>query len=71
MKRVTGGGIKGGVVVGATDIDGTEPVTRPWRPEDFGATIYHALGFDPHQTYYPRLPRPTRIAEGEVIEGLF
>lgn len=68
---MAGAGIQGGAVIGATDRDGTEPTTRPWRPEDFAASIYHALDIDFHNTYYPRLPRPTRIAEGEVIEGLF
>ena len=68
---LAGGGIQGGAVIGATDRDGTAPITRPWRPDDFAATIYHSLGIDAHNTYYPRLPRPTRIAEGEVIEGLF
>ncbi|MCA9114127.1 MAG: DUF1501 domain-containing protein [Planctomycetaceae bacterium] len=68
---MAGAGIQGGVVVGATDRDGTAPVTRPWTPEDFGATIYHALGIDYANTYYPRQPPPKRIAEGTVIEGLF
>ena len=30
-----------------------------------------ALGINHHTTYYPRLPRPTPIADGEVIHGLF
>jgi len=68
---LAGGGVRGGTVIGATDRDGAHPATRPWRPEDFGATIYSALGLDANTTYYPRLPRPTKIAEGEVIEGLF
>ena len=63
--------MKGGVVIGATDPNGTAPVTRPWTPVDFGASIYHALGIDPEKTYFPRLPRPTKIADGQVIEGLF
>jgi hypothetical protein len=32
------------------------------------ASIYHALGIDPRQTYFPR---PTPIAAGQVIDGLF
>ena len=68
---LAGAGIRGGAVIGATDRNGTAPATRPYSPADFGASIYHALGIDAHTTYYPRLPRPTRIAEGEVIEGLF
>lgn len=68
---MAGGGVKGGTVIGATDRDGTQPVTKPCTPADFAATIYHAIGLDPHGTYYPRLPRPTRIAEGGVIDGVF
>ena len=29
------------------------------------------LGIDPHKTYFPRLPRPTPITDGQVIDGLF
>jgi len=68
---LAGAGVRGGNVVGATDRNGTGPATRPCTPDDFAASIYHALGFDPHTTYYPRLPRPTSIAAGEVIQGLF
>ncbi len=68
---LAGAGIKGGAVIGATDKNGTAPATRPYSPADFGASIYHALGIDANTTYYPRLPRPTRIADGEVIDGLF
>ena len=68
---MAGAGVKGGAVIGATDRDGAAPATRPLTPADFTASIYHAVGLDPHTTYYPRLPRPTRISEGEVIDGLF
>jgi hypothetical protein len=68
---LAGAGIQGGAVIGATDRTGSEPNTRPWGPEDFAATIYHALGIDPHRTYFPRLPRPTPIADGQVIPQLF
>ena len=30
-----------------------------------------SLGIDAETTYFPRLPRPTKIAEGQVIDGLF
>lgn len=68
---LAGAGIAEGAVIGATDKHGTEPKTRPWRPEDFAASIYHALGLDPHTTHFPRLVRPTPIASGTVIDGLF
>jgi hypothetical protein len=68
---MAGAGIQRGAVIGATDRKGAEPKTRPWRPEDFAASIYHGLGIDHHRTYFPRLTRPTPIADGQVIDGLF
>jgi len=68
---LAGGGISGGVVVGETDRNGVEPNTTPLTPADFAATVYHALGVDPHRTYFPRKPRPTPIADGDVIRALF
>ncbi len=68
---LSGAGISGGVVVGATDRNGTEPKTVPLTPADLAATIYHALGIDSHHTYFPRKPRPTPIADGNVIRELF
>ena len=68
---LAGAGIRRGVVIGATDRTGAAPATRPWKPEDVAASIYQALGIDPHRTHFPRLPRPTPIAAGQVIDGLF
>ncbi len=68
---MAGAGIQGGAVIGATDRSGAFPANRPWTPEDVAASIYHALGIDSHRTYFPRLPRPTPIATGQVIDGLF
>lgn len=68
---LAGAGISGGTVVGATDRVGSSPITQPYTPEDFGATIFHALGIDPHRTYFPRITRPTPISDGEVIRELF
>jgi hypothetical protein len=68
---LAGAGVCGGAVIGATDRNGAAPATRPHTPADFAASIYHALGINHHTTYYPRLPRPTSIADGEVIHGLF
>lgn len=68
---LAGASVRGGAVIGATDRTGSAPATRPWTPEDVAASIYHALGIDHHRTYFPRLPRPTPIASGQVIDGLF
>jgi hypothetical protein len=68
---LAGAGVRRGAVIGATDRTGAFPSTRPWTPEDVAASIYHGLGIDHHRTYFPRLPRPTPIADGQVIDGLF
>ena len=41
---LAGGGIKGGQVYGETDKIGSIVKDKPVRPQDLGATIYHALG---------------------------
>jgi hypothetical protein len=41
---LAGGGIRGGAVYGASDRIGAYVKDRPVRPQDLGATIYHALG---------------------------
>jgi len=43
---LAGAGIRGGVVVGASDARAAYPVARPVKPVDFAATIYHLLGVD-------------------------
>jgi hypothetical protein len=41
---LAGAGIRGGAVYGASDPIGAYVRDRPVRPQDLGATIYHALG---------------------------
>jgi len=41
---LAGAGIRGGAVYGASDKIGAYVKDRPVRPQDLGATIYHALG---------------------------
>ena len=69
---VAGAGVRGGVVLGQSDKDAAYSVTAPYKPEDFAATIYHALGID-HEL---RLPdgqgRPVGLIEdGKPILELF
>lgn len=44
---LAGGGIRGGVVYGESDSRAAYVKDRPASPEDFGATILHALGISP------------------------
>jgi hypothetical protein len=66
-----GAGIRGGQVVGSSDRIGSEPRERPVKPAEIAATVYHALGLDPHQT----LPGPDGqalpLADAEPIRELF
>lgn len=44
---LAGGGIRGGLVYGASDRNGAYVKDRPVWPEDFGATLFHTLGVPP------------------------
>lgn len=61
---MAGCGIKPGVVYGATDEDGVEVADRPVDQRRLFATIYQALGLDPHQTYdLPGFPTFHRVEQ--------
>ncbi len=69
---LSGGGIKGGRVVGATSSSGAEPRDRAVGPGDLLATIYESVGIDPNSTIPDRQGRPVRLfAEGKSIRELF
>jgi hypothetical protein len=66
-----GGGLRGGVVVGATDTRGESPVERPLTPQDLHATIYRVLGIDPSVWFLNHSGRPVpAIDQGEPIKEL-
>jgi hypothetical protein len=46
----SGGGLKTGQYVGATDARAEAPTTRAYAPQNVLATLYHVLGIDPGQT---------------------
>jgi hypothetical protein len=58
-----GGGLKGGQVVGSTDRLGTRPHTRPLKPSNIHATIYHVLGLEPHLQLLDPTGRPVNVLE--------
>jgi hypothetical protein len=43
---MAGGGVPGGIVVGASDKHGAQPADHPVSPPQFAATIYRLLGFN-------------------------
>jgi len=67
-----GGGIRQGIVVGASDAHGAHVAERPFTPEDVAATIYHHLGIDGRTAAFPdRAGRPLYLVEtGEPIREL-
>ena len=68
---LAGGGIRGGQVVGESDKIGGVPRTRPITPADIHATIFTALGYDPHAiTFRSADGRPIQLSDGEPIGEL-
>ncbi|MCB1236318.1 MAG: DUF1501 domain-containing protein [Verrucomicrobiae bacterium] len=67
----TGGGVKTGQIVGATDKTGAEVTTRPYSPADVAATLYTQLGIEPNTlvTDFQNRPRPI-LAEGQAIREI-
>lgn len=64
---LAGAGIRGGMVYGASDKEGAFVKEGPVTPENFGATLYHALGAP---TRFPEdLSR--RVSAGEPVLSLF
>ena len=66
-----GAGVRGGQVIGKSDKNGGYPTTTPYSPDDIGATVYAALGIDPHAEVADRLGRPVQLNRGQVIRPLF
>ncbi|GAB4143008.1 MAG: DUF1501 domain-containing protein [Planctomycetaceae bacterium] len=61
-----GGGVKQGYICGKTDKIGAYPVGKPYTPGDFAATIFWALGIDPHTIIHDNLGRPFPLATGRA-----
>ena len=64
---MTGGGIKGGAVYGKTDDKGNKVVDEEVNPASLFATIYKALGINPHKNYYVG-SRPVPLVEPGTVE---
>jgi hypothetical protein len=67
---LAGGGIKGGVVHGASDRHAAYPVENPVTPADLAATVYHCLGVDPRTPLRDRLGRPLTLCEGTPVQAI-
>lgn len=58
---LAGGGVREGVVYGASDANGESPSSNPVTPEDLIATIYRLLGIDLTTTLRTADGRPIRL----------
>jgi Protein of unknown function (DUF1501) len=68
---LSGGGLRTGQVVGATNARGEYPKERPLTPRDVLATIYRHLGIDPRREFRDFAGRPVPILpDGEPIRDL-
>ena len=69
---LAGGGIKGGQVIGTSDIDGVFPKDRPVKVPDIHASVCHALGVDPNKEVQTPLQRPMKLVDnGKPVLELF
>ena len=68
---LSGGGLRMGQVVGATNSKAEYPAEQPHTPQDLLATIYRHLGIDPSTTLTDYSGRPVYILEsGRAIADL-
>ena len=69
---LAGGGVKRGIVHGATDEHGLRAVEKPVHVHDLHATILHLLGFDHTRLTYRHAGRDYRLTDvhGNVVHEL-
>ena len=69
---LSGAGVRGGQVIGATDAEGVHVTDRPVSVQDLFATFCHVLSIDPHEEYLTTDRRPIKIVDGgQVLAELF
>lgn len=69
---MSGAGVRGGQVIGATDADGIDVTDRAISVADLCQTFCHVMGMNPHEEYQTTDNRPVKLIEGgAVIQELF
>lgn len=68
---LAGGGAKEGLLYGASDKIARYPKEKPTTPADFAATLYWAMGIDPHMETQDLLGRPFKLTQGSPVTELF
>jgi uncharacterized protein (DUF1501 family) len=67
----SGGGLRMGQTIGATDSRAEYPTTRAFGPQDVLATMYHVLGINVRHEFFDSAQRPMAILnQGRAIEEL-
>jgi hypothetical protein len=69
---LAGGGVKGGVVHGASDEFGMRATVDPVHVHDLHATLLHLLGLDHERLTYRYAGRDFRLTDvhGKVVKGI-
>jgi len=68
---IAGAGVARGALYGRSDATGSSPSDSPVHPTQIVATIYHALGIDPHTMVMNHLNQPRELVQAEAVTGLF
>jgi uncharacterized protein (DUF1501 family) len=68
---MAGAGIRRGALYGKSDATGSSPIETPVHPTELLATIYHALGIDPHTIVFNHLNQPRELVQAEPVPSLF
>lgn len=68
---VAGAGIRRGALYGKSDATASSPAENPVHPTQLLATIYHALGINPHNIVYNHLNQPRELVQADPVPALF
>jgi uncharacterized protein (DUF1501 family) len=68
---IAGAGIQRGALHGKSDATASSPAENPVHPTQILATVYHALGIDPHTIVHNHLNQPRELVQADPVLGLF
>jgi hypothetical protein len=68
---IAGAGVRRGALYGKSDATASSPAENPVHPIQMLATIYHALGIDPHTIVYNHLNQPRELVQAEAVPAFF
>ncbi|MEX2215614.1 MAG: DUF1501 domain-containing protein [Phycisphaeraceae bacterium] len=68
---MAGAGVARGSIYGKSDETGSSPVEKPVHPTEILATVYHALGINPHTLVMNHLNQPRELVQSDPVTGVF